>query len=106
MLGQQQFEDLLNLSKTFQKFSVEFKKIILASTGEDRVNYEKVFQDEAKGLEKAVKWLKKNNGTEIDAFKENITNLNKNRLKDTAVYIKQTDEAKSLQLLDKLNEIP
>lgn len=101
-MSDQEYQQLVRGSASFQDLDANLQAKILEATGEDREGYIRTFQEEAELMKKAVEDFSSQNDQVIADFKATVQNEKSAKIKSAENKAKAQDEE---ALTDLMNSI-
>lgn len=99
------FAKLVKNSPVYKNLSADMKKQILSSTGEERMNYEHIFNVEAEGIRAAKQQFVDRNQEIIREFNGEVKAVQKQKFHDEESETQREEEATTKTLLKKLDDV-
>lgn len=99
------FKKLVQSSPVYKTLSVDMKKQILGSTGEERVNYEHIFNVEAEGIRAAKQQFVDRNQEIVREFNGEVKAIQKQKFQNEESEAQREEEATTKTLLKKLDDV-
>jgi len=99
------FKKLVQSSPVYKTLSSDLKKQILSSTGEERLNYEHIFNVEAEGIRTAKQQFIDRNQEVIREFNGEVKAVQKQQFQNAESEAQREEEATTKTLLKKLDDV-
>lgn len=99
------FKKLVQSSQVYKALSSDMKKQILGSTGEERLNYEHIFNVESEGIRTAKQQFVDRNQEVIREFNGEVKAVQKQKFQDEESEAQREEEATTKTLLKKLDDV-
>ena len=100
-----EFKKLVQKSPVYKSLSADMKKQILGSTGEERTNYEHIFNVEAEGIRSAKQQFVESNQEVIREFNGEVKKIQKLKIRNEESETKREEEATTKTLLKELDDV-
>lgn len=99
------FKKLVQNSPVYKTLSADMKKQILGSTGEERLNYEHIFNVESEGIRTAKQQFVDRNQEVIREFNGEVKAVQKQKFQDEESEAQREEEATTKTLLKDLDNV-
>jgi|GEM_PF-3995705 len=100
-----EFKKLVQKSPVYKTLSEDMKKQILSSTGDERSNYEHIFNVESEGIRAAKQQLLVRNQEVVREFNGEVKKIQKEKVHSEESEAQREEEATTKTLLKELDDV-